>query len=96
MIGTRNNTVVHVRGWHLQRMYAKIGKAHRKALERAKLAETGIIAGAPMGHEARRMAYHAQTGAATMTPAQRRRYNKKLIREMVRLNHSHVIDEAAA
>lgn len=81
MKGTKNPMVALAKGYQLQRAYAKIGKGVRRKRERA---QAGTSTAAPMSHTRRREVYHAQTGAARMTPAQRRRYNKKLIAEMVR------------
>lgn len=81
MEGIKNPMVALAKGYQLQRAYAKIGKGIRRKRERA---QAGTLTTTPMTHTRRAAAYHAQTGAARMTPAQRRRYNKKLMREMVR------------
>lgn len=89
MEGKRNPMVALARGYQLQRAFAKIGKARRKAKERAERSPE-LWTGLPMAASARMLAYANQRDGGGMTPAQRRRYNRKLVRDMVR----HAVDEA--
>lgn len=71
MTGKINDTLVRVRAWTMQRTMAKIGKARRKARERAEKPTPRLSA------EQRAERYRKQTGARTLTPRQRHRIAKK-------------------
>lgn len=78
MLGTRNNTVSFLETYNKLMAFKKVGKARRKARERA---EKG--GGGPMASSRRLMAYAAQRDGGAMTARQRRRYAKKLAAELV-------------
>lgn len=78
MLGTRNNTVGLIDTYNKLMAYKQVGKARRKAQERA---EKGPVV--PMASSRRAMVYAAQRDGGPMTPAQKRRYDKKLQVELV-------------
>ena len=78
MLGTRNNTVSFLETYNKLMAFKKVGKARRKATERA---EKG--GGGPMPSSRRSMVYAAQRDGGEMTPRQRRRYDKKLHAEQI-------------
>lgn len=102
MSGTINTTVAHVKAHARVVAFKAIGRKVRQHRERAERVAAGDLnGGAPMSRERRRAVYAAQTGhvdrgsLAWMTPAQRRRHNKKLMHEMVRQVGLHMVDEVA-
>lgn len=78
MSGIVNNTVSFLETYNKLMAFKKVGKARRKAKERA---EKGV--GGPMSSSRRLMVYAAQRDGGAMTPRQRRRYGKKLAAELV-------------
>lgn len=71
MLGVRNNTVSFLDTYNKLMAYKKVGKARRKARERAEKPAPGLTA------EQRLMNYQGQTGGRTLTPRQWARIAKK-------------------
>jgi hypothetical protein len=78
MNGTRNNTVSLIDTYNKLMAYKRIGKARRKAQERAQM-----VTGAPMDPDRRLMAYAAQRDGGAMTPRQARRFAQKLAKHPI-------------
>lgn len=71
MIGTRNNTVSLLDTYNKLMAYKRIGKARRKALERAQKPAPGLSA------QRRADIYREQNGSTRLTSRQRARIAKK-------------------
>ena len=71
MNGTRNNTVSFIDTYNKLMQFKKIGKARRKAQERAQKPAPGLTT------EQRADRYRRQTGARELTPRQAARLAKK-------------------
>jgi len=69
--GTRNNTVSFIDTYNKLMQFKKIGKARRKAHERAQKPAPGLTA------QQRADRYRRQTGAQALTPRQKARVAKK-------------------